>query len=350
VCGDAEFKGSVVDVVCDLTVGCNIFMNDSTSTVGNIYKNGVQFIHNFGAANAFVGKGAGNFTMTGSDNSGFGVNAFASNTTGTTNSAFGRDVLTANIDGDSNSGFGQRALADNTSGDNNVGMGASALELNTSGSGNVAVGRAAVSSNETGLDNTGVGDLALAQAEGNSNIAVGRSAGFMLTSGDDNIYIGSDAGAGVESGQIRIGTSGDQTDCYIQGIFGATFSVGGLMVSVDSDGKLGTMPSSKRFKTNIIDMDTASDGLMDLRPVQFTYKNDAKDSLHYGLIAEEVEQVYPELVVRDKVGETYSVRYYELPVMLLNELQKDRETIKLLQNTIKDLVARIITLEEKTKQ
>ncbi|MGB8367213.1 MAG: tail fiber domain-containing protein, partial [Candidatus Babeliales bacterium] len=327
VCGQATFKSNVdiledlivqnnVEVGGDFTVDQNIFMNDSTSTVGNVYKGNVRFIHNGGnntTKNTFVGKGAGNFTMAGDLNNVFGANSFAANTTGSNNSVFGAYAFTMN-----------------TSGSNNIGIGNTALEFNTTGSKNVAVGRASVATNIMGSDNTGVGDLSLAQAEGNRNIALGGMAGFSLITGDDNIYIGSNAGSSTESGQVRIGTSGDHTDCFVQGIYGN--SVTDLPVFVNIDGKLGTMASSKRFKINIIDMDTASDGLMDLRPVQFNYKNDVKDSVHYGLIAEEVEQVYPELVVRDKADEPYSVRYHELPTMLLNELQKHKELINALQS------------------
>ena len=216
--------------------------------------------------------------------------------------------------------------------------------------------------NFTGPDNTALGEGALKSSIGNRNIAVGKNAGGSPLNGDDNIYIGSDSGSDTEDGQIRIGAA-SQRDCFIQGIHGASVdSATDLPVFVDSTGKLGTMASSKQYKSNVIDMDDASDGLMDLRPVKFTYKHDSNNNLHYGLIVEEVEELYPELVVRDNSGNTYSVRYHELPAMLLNELQKNREMITSLKETakdllteqkqnnavIKDLLTRIVVLEELT--
>ena len=315
VCCDAEFKGSTVDIACDLIVGCNIFMQDTNSPIGNIFKDGTRFIHNFGTDNTFVGKEAGNFTMT----------------------------------GDSNNGFGVRALKSNTIGDNNTALGFTSLLANT-----------------TGNDNVAVGDDALRSSRGNRNIGVEKEAGMSLTGGNDNIYIGSDSGTTVESYQIRIGTS--QTDCYIQGIFGTTIdSLTDLPVFVDSTGKLGTATSSKQYKSNIIDRGSTSDGLMNLRPVTFNYNHDSSNKQHYGLIAEEVEELFPELVSYDNDGKPYSVRYHELPAMLLNELQKhgfkmennDIKTesnsveiqksntkIKELEAIIKSLLARIVVLEK----
>ena len=384
VCGDAEFKGSVVDVACDLVVGCNIFMKDTNSPVGNIYKEGTRFIHNFGTDNTFVGKGAGNFIMTGDSNSSFGVGALTSNTTGRRNTAVGTFALPFNTTGVRNTAVGALALLFNTTGSANTAVGAfaltastggqntafgdAALPINTTGNQNTAMGHLALFFNKTGSDNTAIGKDVLLNATGNRNIGIGKAAGINLTSGDDNIYIGSDAGfppddSVTESLQIRIGELGIQTDCYIQGIFGATIdSVIDLPVFVDADGKLGTAASSEQYKSNIIDMGAASDDLMNLRPVKFTYKHDNSNKQHYGLIAEEVEEVYPELVVHDSSGNTYSVRYHELPAMLLNELQKNREIIKTLQSTVKDLLtkqegsnafikellARIVVLEELT--
>jgi len=302
VCGAAQFKSSV-DILGALTadkyygdeieLGCNIWMKDTNSPIGNIYKDDVRFIHNFGTDNTFVGKEAGNFTMTGEGNSGFGVKA---------------------------------------------------LESNAAGSDNTAVGKNALGENE----------------KGNKNIAIGSNAGMGLTDGDDNIYIGSSAGLATENAAIRIGGLATQTDCFIQGIHGATVdSLTDLPVFVDSDGKLGTITSSKKYKSDITDMGTNSDDLMNLRPIRFTYNHDTSHSPHYGLLAEEVAKIYPELVVHDNSGNVYSVRYHELPAMLLNELQKNREIIKALQSkdssnqeviqelqkAIKGLLVRVATLE-----
>ena len=413
VCGDAEFKGSVVDIACDLFVGCNIFMKDTNSPVGNIFKEGMRFIHNFGIENTFVGVKAGNFTMTvpAIRNSGFGVFALEKNTTGRANTAGGFSALRNNEDGNENTAFGAEALRENRTGIGNTGMGQGSLRFNVGGNrnsglgdnslninvsgsentatgfgsvgfnltgdGNTGVGFFAINQNEFGSGNTGVGRSALIKAKGNRNIALGENAGRSLVSGDDNIYIGSDAGfppddSVTESLQIRIGAS--QTDCYIQGIFDA--SVTDLPVFVNSSGKLGTTPSAEKYKSNIVDMGATSDNLMDLRPVTFTYNHDSNNKTHYGLIAEEVETVYPELVVQDSSGNIYSVRYHELPAMLLNELQKNREMITSLQDKdqsnaviiqelkktikellteqqqnstlVKNLLARIVVLEELT--
>ena len=384
--GNAELKGSIVDVARDLKIGCNILMNDTDSSIGNILKNGTCFIHNFGTNNTFVGKEAGNFTMTGpGKNTGLGVRVLSSNTTGNKNTATGFDALGNNTTGDFNTAVGHMALRDNTTGEFNAAIGNNTLQKNTTENHNTAIGSAALSDNKgsantaagsrtlyantTGSRNTAVGQNALQKntaensnvavgqdtlmnVEGSRNIGIGKDSGKSLTNGSRNIYIGSDSGAAAESNQIRIGTG--QTDCFVQGIHDTTIdNANDLPVLVDSTGKLGTTSSSITHKNNIIDMDDISDDLMNLRPVQFTYKHDTNNDLHYGLIAEEVENVYPELVVHDKSGNTYSVRYHELPAMLLNELQKNRKIIKALQsNELKnqeinqELLARIIVLEE----
>ncbi|MGB8367049.1 MAG: tail fiber domain-containing protein, partial [Candidatus Babeliales bacterium] len=400
VCGDAEFKGSVVDVACDLFVGCNIFMKNTNSPVGNIYKDGVRFIHNFGTENTFVGIEAGNFTMTapairnsafgvlaltnntsgfgntaggfsalrnnedGTENTAFGSNALRENRSGISNTAMGQGSLRFNVSGIRNSGLGDNSLNTNITGNNNTATGFGACGFNLTGDANTGCGFFAVNQNELGSGNTGVGEAALRDVQGNRNIALGQRAGRNLAEGDDNIYIGAAAGGFLdnsvtESLQIRIGSS--QTDCYIQGIFGNPGAEEDVPVFVSENGKLTTaVISSLRYKNDVIDMGTTSEGLMELRPVTFSYKHENSNKRHYGLIAEEVKKVFPELVVQDNNGNVYSVRYHELPAMLLNELQKDRETIKLLQDTVKilrnnqqksndtinELLARLIALEE----
>ena len=308
VCGDSKFKGDVVDLACDLDVGCNILLLDSDPLGGNIIKDGVSFIHNCGISNTFVGKEAGNLELTGTHSAGFGASALQNNTTGLCNTAVGAETLKLNTVGTGNAGLGIFTLLSNKTGDYNAAIGLNALKENVSGSFNVAVGR-----------------QALFKSTGNKNIAIGDCAGEALTLGDNNIYFGN-FGLEAEFDTIRIGAA--QEACFVQGVFNATLSDGCAPVFVNSLGQLGTVIIARKFKNNIINMDTISDGLMDLHPVKFTYKGDSNDNLHYGLITEEVEEIFPELVARDKDGNSYAVRYHELPVMLLNELQKSNTNIE----------------------
>ncbi len=170
---------------------------------------------------------------------------------------------------------------------------------------------------------------ALLADSGSYNIALGWQAGYNVQSGQYNIEIGNE-GTNSDSGLIRIGTAGNQTSAYIAGIFNAT-SVSGSTVLINSSGQLGTLSSSIRFKQDVHDMGDSTEALMQLRPVEFRYKQPAEDGtrpLQFGLIAEEVAKVYPELVVRDKDGQIDTVQYHQLPAMLLNEIQKQHKTIE----------------------
>jgi hypothetical protein len=164
-------------------------------------------------------------------------------------------------------------------------------------------------------------------SSGAYNVAIGYSAGYSLTSGSYNIYIGNSVGTS-ESNTIRIGASGNQTATYIAGIYGA--SGGGSAVYINSDGKLGTTPSSRRYKEQIKDMDAESDVLLKLRPVSFYYRNDPAETRQrqYGLVAEEVAEVSPGLVAYEKDGTPYTVQYHLVNAMLLNEVQKQRQQIE----------------------
>ena len=290
----------------------NLTMVNSTATTGNILKGAVSFIHNFGSGNTFIGEGAGNFTMTGIGNTATGKNALKSNTTGSTNTASGNG-----------------ALALNTSGNNNTAFGYNALLLNSSGGGNTAIGLQALIDNTSGLGNTAIGFSALQHnSTGNTNIGVGNIAGALLTTGTNNIDIGN-TGVAAESNTIRIGDPANQTKTFIAGISGAVLA-SGVGVFVNTAGQLGIAPSSRRFKDDITDMNAASSALMNLRPVTFHYKTDQNPSgrtLQYGLIAEEVAEVYPGLVIHSAVGEIDAVAYQHLPPMLLNEFQKQQRTI-----------------------
>jgi hypothetical protein len=313
----------------------NITLAESTATVGNIMKGANSFIHNFGFDNTFIGEGAGNFATTGGSNTALGVAVLAGNTTGGSNTASGVAALTSNTGGSQNTAMGYTALAKNLSGGNNTAIGVSALANNTTGENNNAMGVGTLLNNTTGNQNTASGVGALQNnTTGTGNIALGPNAGINQTTGSGNIYIGN-AGVATENDTIRIGSFnvvGDPNRFFVAGVRGITTGLAdGVAVLIDSVGQLGTISSSRRFKDDIADMDAASSALMDLRPVTFHYKTDRNPSgrtLQYGLIAEEVAQVYPGLVARSADGQVETVMYQFLPSMLLNEVQKQHRTIR----------------------
>jgi hypothetical protein len=249
----------------------------------------------------------------------------------------------------------------NTTGCCNTAVGQSALASNTTGNGNVAIGGSALQ-NSVSTQNTAVGTGALSSSTGGiNNIAIGWGAGGNIADGDSNdIDIGSPGvstdGASANSGVIRIGTVGAQTGAFIAGIYGASPSVTNLPVCVDANGTLGTSgcsaPSSRRFKDRITDMGDSSSKLLQLRPVTFFYKpqyDDGSHSLQYGLIAEEVANVYPEMVGYDQNGQPASVKYQSLAPMLLNEVQKLnaqlQKQVQLQQDENRKLEDRLAALE-----
>lgn len=237
-------------------------------------------------------------------------------------------LANANGAGVSNCGFGYRALFSDTTGTINTASGFYALLRNVTGDGNTANGFIALQHNTTGGYNTAIGADALAEnTTGNFNIAVGYQAGQGVMTGNNNICIGAGANAGDTSDTIVIGHG--QTTTYIEGIFGATLG-GGTPVLIDSGHKLGTTTSSKRFKQDIKPMDRSSEALLSLKPVTFRYKKeiDPSGASQFGLVAEEVEKVNHDLVVRDKEGKPYSVRYDQVNAMLLNEFLKEHKKVQ----------------------
>jgi hypothetical protein len=215
------------------------------------------------------------------------------------------------------------ALEDNRDGEFNTAVGFMALEDNFFGDRNTAVGGSALESTSRGGDNTAVGFQALRDSTGNNNIAIGRGAGQTLQSGSNNIYLGNTGpgtGIDVEDRTIRIG-SGLQERTFIAGIRLRDVGSNTMPVLINEFGQLGTEASSARYKRDIQTMGTRSQGLLQLRPVTFRYKEDTQGRRQYGLIAEEVGEIYPELVTRGDNGEVESVRYHALIPMLLNELQ-----------------------------
>lgn len=243
------------------------------------------------------------------------------------NTGLGRSALASASEAAShNTASGSRALASNTTGHRNAAMGARALESNTSGAWNTAIGTFALRANVTGSKNTVIGYRALRNGTGDGNVAIGYNAGLQATDGDDNIYI-SNFGS-EESGTIRIGSVSQDTT-YIAGIHGSFVSTAldDMPVLVDTSGRLGTQQSSRRFKEAIADLGDTSERLLELRPVRFRYKEqEGEGPEQYGLLAEEVAEVFPELVVEGEDGDPYSVRYHVLAPLLLNELLRaDRE-------------------------
>src|SRR5207248_7370674 len=184
-----------------------------------------------------------------------------------------------------------------------------------------------------GNRNTSVGVDSMVNNSGNVNIALGRLAGVNLTTGDFNIEIGN-AGIAAEARTIRIGTTGTQTKTFVAGINGA--AVTGAAVKVNAAGQLGTAPSSRRFKEEIQPMDKTSEAILALKPVTFRYKKeiDPDSTPEFGLVAEEVERVNPDLVARDAEGKVYTVRYEAVNAMLLNEFLKEHRTVQEQQKEI----------------
>jgi Chaperone of endosialidase len=274
---------------------------------------------------------------TGQFNTGVGAGTLYRNT-GDQNTASGAVALFNNTTGQLNTATGAFALFSNTTGNGNTAAGDEALFTNTSGSFNTASGGDALGSNITGNGNTAIGSGALFNDTGSNNTALGNLAGSNLTTGDNNVDIGYNVfGVASESNTIRIGNT-DITDTFIRGISGATSS-GGAAVFVNSNGKLGTMTSSARFKDEIKPMDNASKALYSLKPVSFRYKNeiDPARTPQLGLVAEAVEKVNPDLVIRDAEGRPQTVRYEQINAMLLNEFLKEHKTVQQQQAAIAEL-------------
>lgn len=296
----------------------NLDLNASTAATGNITKSGARFLHNFGSSNVFLGLNSGNVTLAGSGNVGVGGGTLANVTTGGANTAVGHASLVVNQTGTNNTAMGWEALGSLSSGNNNTAIGEGALLNLTTGS---------------------------------LNVGVGQNAGIGNSTGSNNIYLG----AGVtpppgESNAMYLGKVGVQTKAFISGVRGiTTVNPDAVPVVIDSAGQLGTISSSIRFKDDIHDMADASRRLFDLRPVTFRYTQAYANGVRpvqYGLIAEEVAAVFPELAVRDANGGVETVHYETLNVLLLNELKKEhdevrrqRERIEVLERRLDDLVS-----------
>jgi hypothetical protein len=282
---------------------------------------------------------------TGNYNTAAGYRALLDNTTGTLNTAAGVNALIKNTTGNNNTAVGNNTLFSNVAGFNNTATGYGALFSSTA-SNNTAQGFYALNKNTTGPSNTAVGVNALLNnTTGANNIAVGVGAGQTLTIGNNNIEIGN-AGLAGETNAIRIGKQGTQTQTYIAGI--SVAPVTGSTVVINAAGRLGVVLSSARYKHDIHDMGMASSKMLKLRPVTFRYNNDPVGNLQYGLVAEEVANVYPELVTRGLDGKVESVNYLSLTSMLLNELQKRTAENERQVARLAALEQRLSTLERTT--
>jgi Chaperone of endosialidase len=253
-----------------------------------------------------VGAGALLFNRE-SSNTAVGAAALLSNDQGSDNTAVGVAVLLNNVDGFEHTACGSNALVSNTTGVQNTAFGAGALGSTTTGSTNVAVGRGALGLNTTG----------------SSNIALGFNAGIGVTTGNNVISIGN-----------SIFAANVDNSCFIGNIFGVTTVNVGTPVLVDSAGQLGTISSSRRFKHEIKSMGEASESILALKPVTFRYRSDRNGTPQFGLIAEDVAKVNPDLVVRDENGDIYSVRYDQVNAMLLNEFLKEHRRVEELKSAM----------------
>jgi hypothetical protein len=268
-------------------------------------------------------------TNQGIENTAVGAGALLSNTTASFNTADGAFALFSNTTGSGNTANGFQALQHNTDGSANTAIGDGALFTNSTGSINTAEGVNALGFNTTGMENTAVGDGALGRnTTGGGNTALGAGAGSNVTTANNVICIGA-AGNDVDN------------SCYIGQIFSSTVSASAVFVN--SNGRLGTMTSSKRFKQDIKPMDNVSEALYSLKPVSFRYKKefDPAGTSQLGLVAEDVEKIAPELVVRDKDGKAYSVRYDQVNAMLLNEFLKEHQKVEDLKKDFQATVAQL---------
>ncbi|MFY9675385.1 MAG: tail fiber domain-containing protein [Terriglobales bacterium] len=298
------------------------------------------FTNTTGSDNTAVG-GKALYNNTSSGSTAVGYGALYSNTTGVDNTAVGFKALLASSTGGGNTAVGYQSLYSSTDAVDNTALGNFALYSDVSGSSNTAVGYSALLNNETGSFNVTVGGSTGNYVTGNYNILLGYAAGYELTSGSNNIEIGNQGAAG-DNAAIRIGTQGTQTASYIAGIYGAT-APGGVEVFVNSAGQLGVQVSSARFKEAIQPMDDASEAILALKPVTFRYKKDLDPQgiPQFGLVAEQVERVDPNLVVRDAKGQVLTVRYEAVNAMLLNEFLKEHQRVQELQMRMDAMAAQM---------
>jgi hypothetical protein len=333
------FKALFSDTIgcCNTATGSNALLSNTIGT-DNTANGYLTLFHN----------------TTGGSNTAIGLEALLSNTSGFSNTASGVAALALNTTGGFNTANGVDALLSNTTGSFNTANGAFALENNTTAVGNTASGFRALLNNQTGFNNTANGRQALQNnTTGSFNIGLGNLAGRNLTMGSNNIDIGNQ-GVAAEAKTIRIGEQGNQIRTFVAGISGSPII--GTSVVVSGVGRLGTVASSQRFKDDIKPMDKASEAILELKPVSFRYKKeiDSERIPQFGLVAEDVEKVNPDLVVRDPDGKAYTVRYEAVNAMLLNEFLKEHGQVQELKGTVaqqqKQIRALTARLEEQAAQ
>jgi len=353
--GDNTAEGE--DALFSLTIGLentaigfNALYHNTTGNGNTANGWSALFNNTTGFTNTAAGVYALISNTTGFMNTATGGFALGSNTTGYENTAIGNNALWGNTTGILNTASGFQALFSNTIGAYNTANGVFALYSNTTGSNNAAAGLNALRRNTTGKGNTANGFRALVRnTTGNDNIALGNNAGENLTTGSDNIDIGN-KGVHGETGTIRIGRTGTQMNAYVAGISGATVPTGAAVI-VDTSGHLGTTTSSERFKEAIKPMNRASEAILSLKPVTFRYKHELDpDSIpQFGLVAEEVEKLNPDLVARDAEGKPNTVRYEAVNAMLLNEFLKEHRKVEEESDQIAELQATVAELKSAFK-
>ena len=320
-------------------VGWSSLKSDIIGTNNTAIGAGALFA-NTADGNTATGSGALFRNTAGDNNTAIGLAALYNNTTGHFNTANGVEALYSNTDGLQNTATGYQTLYHNRTingipGTNNTANGFDALFHSSNGSNNTATGAFALALSTVGAQNTAIGVNALEHnTTGRFNTALGYEAGGVVT---------------TASNVICIGTVGNNVDnsCYIGQIFGATSS-NGVAVFINSNGRLGTATCSRRFKDDIKPMERTSEALFALKPVTFRYKKalDPQGVAQFGLIAEEVEKVNSDLVVRDKDGKPYSVRYDQVNAMLLNEFLKEHRKVDAQEHKIGEQEATISELKK----
>jgi hypothetical protein len=304
----------------------------NTTGESNTAVGAAALLNNIATGNTAVGSAALRQNTDGNSNTAVGQIALFANTSGEENTATGAGALFFNDTGNQNTANGSFALLGNTIGNNNTAYGFQALHDNVSGSDNTAIGRGALANNTTGSNNTAIGEGALFSSTGNGNTALGAVAGSGVT---------------TASNVICIGALGDNVNdsCFINHIYSNVQPIVGTdpdSVTITSSGRLGRgNVSSRRYKHDIQPMDNASESIYALKPVSFRYHKeyDATQTLAFGLIAEEVAEVYPDLVGRNPEGEPESVRYEQINAMLLNEFLKEHHKVEQLKDDFQTTVA-----------
>ena len=374
----------VSDANRNTAMGTNALLNLTTGYSNTASGFASLVFNTSGSLNTASGHGALAFNTTGSANAAFGYGALANNTIGIDNTATGNTALTGNKTGNQNTATGSRALTSNTTGTNNSATGTdalgkntignyntssgvasmyfnvdgaenaatgyAALYRNTTGSNNTADGVNALYNNSTGINNSAVGHQALfSNDSGYRNVAIGYQAGFAVT-GSDNITIGANnQGKATENGVTRIGNKSYQAKAFIAGISGIkTGLAAAKTVFIDANGQLGTIKSSRIYKEDIHPMGSVSERLLALQPVTFRYKeayDDGSKPIEFGLIAEDVAQVFPELVVNDAEGKPETVRYDLIATLMLNEFEKEHAELAELKQQVAGMAAVIERLE-----